>query len=438
MSTVSAENRFEFTIEAVRTRCVPPAPGEVNGKGKPVVQKIYWDSKLRGFGLLVGQSAKTFIAQRDFGGRTIRRKLDRYPTITVQQARERAREELVKIGKGVDSLTERRERVERQRKQEWETFTLRQAMETHAANMRAKGCVPRSIHQMEDEFRRMLPDWLDKPLVALRRKDCIERHRHLTTSNGPVVANRVLRMVRACWNSGRRLYEDLPEHAVAGVVFNKQSRRRQPIPWADLPGWWAKVRGLSNPARRDLNLLMLFTGLRATDACTVRWEHLDFAQGTLHRPKPKGGTDRAFTVPVAAFVLRVLARRRASNAMMFPEGDGGWVFPTRDRKGNVVPTQEPKEQRFAYSTDGTITKTFHLPSPHRLRDTFATACLEAGVGHTETKILMNHSLPNSDVTVGYQRPSTDHLRWCAEKVAAFLLKAKRVARSSRTARKVGA
>ena len=35
--------------------------------------------------------------------------------------------------------------------------------------------------------------------------------------------------------------------------------------------------------------------------------------------------------------------------------------------------------------------------------------------------LMNHALPSGDVTMGYQRPSLEHLRACQEKVTAFLL-----------------
>ena len=93
-------------------------------------------------------------------------------------------------------------------------------------------------------------------------------------------------------------------------------------------------------------LLACTTGLRSTDAKTVRWEHVDFERWTVHRPKPKGGEDRAFTVPVAAFVLDLLRRRRKENGLLFPEGDGGWVFPSRRRSGGVSHVAEPKEQRY--------------------------------------------------------------------------------------------
>jgi integrase len=123
--------------------------------------------------------------------------------------------------------------------------------------------------------------------------------------------------------------------------------------------WPRSGSAIDNPIRRDLQLFIL-TGLRATDAKTVRWDHVDFVAGTIHRPMPKGGEDRAFTVPV--------------------------------------------------------------PNPHRLRDTFASAAHEAGVDWYDLEVLMNHALPSSgDVTMGFVRVSVDYLREAAEKIAGFLL-----------------
>lgn len=39
----------------------------------------------------------------------------------------------------------------------------------------------------------------------------------------------------------------------------------------------------------------------------------------------------------------------------------------------------------------------------------------------DLKMLMNHTLPSSDVTEGYMRPSVEHLRESQEKITAFLV-----------------
>lgn len=394
---------------AVRDAALPPGTRQV----------ILWDTKTKGLGLLVGATAKTFVYQRDLPGhRTRRVTLGRYPAITLTQARQDAGRKYAAMLDGVDPTAERRARVQEQQRREHERFTLRQALENHISFMRSKHCADRSIETVRDEVTRLLPDWLDRPLIEIRRKDCIERHRTITDSKRPVSANRVLRCFRACWRSAQRLYEDLPNHPVF-VVYNKERRKRSPIAWEELPAWFATTDGLANPVRRDLNLLVLFTGLRSQDARSIRWEHINYDKGTLHRPKPKGGEDRAFTIPLSAHLLGILAQRQLDNRIRFGN-DNGWVFPTLANDGKVVHVQDARKTVYV-ERDGKLHKKTDAPTMHRLRDTFATACLEAGIGMTETKTLMNHALPGGDITQGYQRPSLEHLRGCVEKVAAFLL-----------------
>jgi len=137
---------------------------------------------------------------------------------------------------------------------------------------------------------------------------------------------------------------------------------------------------------------------------------------------PKGGVNRGFAVPLSDSARDVLRRRKDESPMLLTEaeGDGGWVFPTYNRKGEITHVQEQKRIKL---DDGSWVNIRKFPSPHRLRDTFASACREAGLGHLETELLMNHRLPLNpvDVTEGYQLVSPDHLRGCVDRVAAFLL-----------------
>ena len=121
-------------------------------------------------------------------------------------------------------------------------------------------------------------------------------------------------------------------------------------------------------------------------------------------------------MPVSETVLEILRRRRDENHILYPD-DGGWVFPSTDIKGRVSHVAQAKEQRY----DAMGKKVGYLPSPHRLRDTFATAGHEARLHPMDLKILMNHTVPAGDVTEGYIRPSVEHLRESAERIAAFLM-----------------
>ena len=290
--------------------------------------------------------------------------------------------------------------------------TLAAAIELHLRAMRAKGCAARSMAAFHEECARHLRGWLERPLASLTRHEVALCHEELTERSGPYLANRVLQQFRAAYNTAVRRFEHLPAtNPVVAVTFNRVRRRRQPIPWGELPAWRRRVGGLPNPVRRDLQLLLIFTGLRCLDARTIRWEDVDLEAGTLHRPKPKGGEDRAFTIPVSGLVLELLRGRERDNT-----DDGGWVFPARDRAGRVTHVVEAKEQRYVKGR-----KVAYLPSPHRLRDTFATAAHEARVHPLDLKVLMNHALPAADdVTMGYIRPSLEHLRGSVETIAAFL------------------
>src|SRR5262249_49487837 len=127
----------------------------------------------------------------------------------------------------------------------------------------------------------------------------------------------------------------------------------------------------------------------------------------IHRPLPKGG--RAFTVPIARAVVEVLRRRAVENVELVGEGVP-WVFPTKSRDGEkVIPIVEKRWSNAAGDT------------PHRLRDTFATACAALRAPSLDLKTLLNPRPPKGSVTAGYVKPDVEHLRGYVEAVASFLL-----------------
>ena len=69
------------------------------------------------------------------------------------------------------------------------------------------------------------------------------RIQQLTKQNGPYLANRVMRHVRAAWNTALKEHE-LPANPTIAVHWNKEHRRQEPIPWASLPAWWTTVSTL--------------------------------------------------------------------------------------------------------------------------------------------------------------------------------------------------
>ncbi|HVR74776.1 MAG TPA: integrase family protein, partial [Planctomycetota bacterium] len=330
-------------------------------------QAHYWDEEVAGLGLVVGKTARTFVLQHARRRITI----GRLGAWTLELARKRARELVVALDSGRDPVAE--------------GITLREAVEEHAARLRARGASPRTIAEFPPEVERLLPAWWSRPIAGITRLECRDRHREISERNGPVTANRVMRGFRAAYNAALKTRDGLPPVSpTAGVEWNKERRVQRPIPWADLPAWAAKV-GKLGPVRRDFLLTALLTGLRSTDCATIRRGDVDLEKGALHRPNPKGGEERAFTVPIATRVVEILRARFEENQKLFPRTD--LAFPCRNMKGRVVPVVARNVRT--------------LPSPHRCRDTFISAACEAGVGFLEIQTLANHRPPSGSVTAGY-------------------------------------
>ncbi len=409
-------------------------------------QLLVWDKELPGFGVVIGRKCSTFVTNYWAKGVKRRQVIGRRGAIgddgqplNVSAARQRAREILGRVAGGGDPSLELRMREGGP--------TLADAFDLHVARMKANGASPASLATITRERDKYLETWLPRPLRTIERSHCRELHETLSKKHGPYLANRVMRHVRAAWNTALKEH-DLPANPTIAVHWNKERRRQEPIPWAQLPAWHTTVASLepiiangkrigTRPGiRGDYQLFVLLTGLRRMDAATVRWEHVDLDEGLLHRPNPKGGADRAFTIPLSSECVKLLERRKAENRVSFTEGDAGWVFPTRALKakpcplctslgrpaheaGAVVHLVEGKQQRIDKDT-GKATRI--LPSPHRLRDTYTSALVEVGgISPFVIDVLTNHRPPRGSVTAGYIDLSIEHLSECQERVTQFLL-----------------
>jgi len=357
-------------------------------------QKFYWDDTVKGFGVRVGQTTKTYIAQGDIRRRTCVFSIGKHGLYSADEARKVAKEALVEIGKGINPN-------ERKRIATMRGITLRGAAELHLAAPKARSKV--TIEGYNNYLKRYLHVWLDKELRAIDRKMANELHRKIGKEHGKVVANGAMRAFRAFWNRAMREDETLPICPTRNVDWFEQKRKQSPIPTEELPSWYVEIMAQRNPVRRDINLMMLFTGLRRTDATTVRWEDINFEKKTLHRPNPKGGTKRAFTIPVTDFVIDIFKRRKAENEIFFPASP--WVFPADSRSGHLM---EPKEGTMKWSA-------------HRLRDTYTTAASNAGLPVYDIEVLTNHRPANSSVTAGYVLQGIEQLRISQQKITEYLL-----------------
>lgn len=221
----------------------------------------------------------------------------------------------------------------------------------------------------------------------------LEQHKRPSTvrnekRTGATTASRVMRSLRATWGKARSRRKNLPPNLLRGraedrgFAWNEEDEKRPLIAFRDLPAWWATVHELP-PVRRDWNLVARFTAARRDDVKRMRWEHVDLDAGTVRFPEPKGGPKKAYTIPLASFVVDVLRRRQAENRMEFGDDDG-WVFPIRNRTEGVTHIRQPVEMRYV---DGKKIRV--LPAPHELRRTGITAA-DRRITRRQAEALANH------------------------------------------------
>jgi integrase len=212
-----------------------------------------------------------------------------------------------------------------------------------------------------------------------------------------------MRALRAAYNLALKVDDGLPANPVVAVTFNRERRREEAITGAELPRWWQKVEALKNPIRRDLHKFLLLSGMRRTAAVTARWEHVDWDKSRLFVPRPKGGEERAFYLPLSGYLVDLLSKRQAENEIFFPGSP--WIWPAASKAGHVT---EPKETKRG------------LPPPHVLRHSYATFAKAAGLNEMDIALLMNHKL--SGVTGGYihELSLIEHLTSCQQRLTDYL------------------
>lgn len=414
-------------------------------------QVYYWDTELKGLGVVVGRANKTFVARSWVNGKNRRVKIgvagEPRPDghiWNVALARTEAKKLLGKFSDGVDINAELRE--ERSAIGSAGGPTFRDAYEAHLLKMRRRNRSEQSIATMKKEIEKYLADWLDRPITELTGADLVKLHDRIKASarpregtnpnneRGAPLANRVIAHVSACWNTlNKKLEGKLGGWNPAKSVEKDQlTAKRERIADVDLPDWYARVQTMRNPIQRDGLVLALFTGLRSEDVRTIRFEHVDWSERSLVLPDPKGGTDRAFKIPLSKTCLDILRRRQTENAAspLLPAGDGGFAFPAINSAGEVGPISDLRQQVHI----GDKHSRFPAEDVHTLRRTYESVAHESGISELDQHVLTNHAFASHNVNATYIAQALPHLARCQSTIEAALwkrIKAKPRARLAR-------
>jgi integrase len=382
------------------------------------------DTELKGFFVVVGRKTKTFTVQGDLridGKRkTIRVAVGEAGDMSTRDARALAKSYLSMIARGEHPKPETAAKRAAAKSEDEPAVvvaapgavTLKEAWERYRdAHMIRKGRSEGTIANYRDHVERIFADWADIPLKELAEDPArvAAKHDDITKTHGPYMANGSMRSLRAIYNHALKTNPNLPgRNPVNGVDWNQEERRNTALGTSDLSGWFDQLAAIENPIRREFHLFTLLSGCRPGALKAVRPEHIHLDRRVLHIPKPKGGSKKAFDIPLSREMIRCLIRAIRFSRRMHPDAATDWVFAADSGPGHIV---EQKEERDVLSKWG-----------NDLRQSFRTLAQTAGVSEFDARLLMNHAIPG--VNAGYitrNKLLEDHLRVQQQAVSRVLM-----------------
>lgn len=364
-------------------------------------QKLFWDAELKGFGLLVGKNSKTYVAQRDVNGRTVRVSIGRSDLFSADRARDVARKLLLEMSEGRNPNKERREERERKR-------DLISLFEDYVSTKRDR-LASSTIVGYRDIMENHLKDWWKKELSVINRQDVISRFRSITDRSGKGAAGHSMRMLRALYNYAAIEDEQLRNPVdilTMKKLWHPNTRKQNLLKTTDLKKWFQCVETLENDSFRDALIVLLFTGLRKSEAFGLKWGDVFLDHGSILIPDTKNR--EPLRLPMNSIVQDVLSNRKECRR------SDVWVFDSSSKTGHIVDAASTIKKIRAE----TGIEDFSL---HALRRTFMTTAERLDISPYSIKTLVNHKLGN-DVTAGYIVRDVERLRGPSEKIAQELKK----------------
>lgn len=332
---------------------------------------IEWDDDPVGLGLRVWPSGKkVFILNYRVDGRSRRMNLGTVKKLSLEQARDVAREAMRGIRVGIDPLELRNARKALPTVSEGLDQYLAQYIPARQAKGRmAESTVLEYSRQIERNIR---PKIGNKRIRDVTKGDIEKVLRPLP----PIMANRVCALLSALFNQFEN-WEYRPQHTnpARGIERSVEDARDRTLSETELSalGKALDTSGAVNPSAILAIRLAAVTGLRIGEVLNIRWEDIDFEGRILILPKAKTGR-RVHTLPTAALALLVNTPHQGEYAVS-------------GRYPNL-----PMSYNFVYKNWAEVCKNAGIKGVrlHDLRRTIMTEAAALGVGTHLLRDMLGH------------------------------------------------
>jgi len=336
----------------------------------------------------------------------------------IEEVREIARGMIDLLKAGKDPRVVEQERLAAEKAAELAAkeavVTLRTAVDEYLKDQHGrlkdstKATARRAVNQMQTHAGKEATKLLDLPIKDIPGSQVKLVH-HLHSQISPSAADGAMRILSAAvshhYDALNEDNEDAPpirnpikvlsaRRTGRKALWNKVDPRTVHIEDSYLDAWWKATESVPGDVKLFLRLL-LFSGLRFSEAAGLDWKNIDEVGKTITIPATKNG--RPHLLPLSDGIKGCLPLR-AKDAM-------GLVFPVineaRVRKcRNLITKASGKEV-----------------TCHDLRRTCVTIANRVGISPYTTKRILNHTTTSRDVTSSvYVQVSLDDVRVALDKI----------------------
>lgn len=303
-------------------------------------------------------------------------------------------------------------------KRKIQAVTLFEVFESYKAKRELR---PRTLQEYTNNLHRCVPDWLNLPISGLTRSIVEERLIKLSSANGPrgegkAQAGQCYRPLRSLMRFAQEEYEveskpileaDPTRNLSRGRPWTEKIRRQGVVQKHQLASWFKAVLALSDETVREYLIVVMLTGLRRSEALSLKWADIDLQGAYLRIDASTSKNHLEHRLPLSDNLHDLLKERLQRNQLKSP-----YVFPGKVPGSHL---QEPKRMLKRVAKSSGIQ--FML---HDLRRTFLTVAESLDIsGHTLKK-LANHST-RGDVTSGYIVSDMERLREPMQRITDYIL-----------------
>jgi integrase len=349
----------------------------------------YYDKTLPGFGVAISTKTNlgSYIVEREVNGRKVRKAFAKVGgALSFKEAKEEAKDRIYRMDHGWDPREGKR----------GSASTLASALEAYLAGA---DITERTRRHYRTRVELHLADWINKPLAALTGEMVEQRYMKLSAPTATAVMTTLGIVYRNAARRDPKLPPD-PTQLLRGKWKTPLPRTRH-VRADDMAKFYAAIDRLENHIERDFLKLLLFTGMRLTEAATLTWDDVDFTAGVIRIPAQRTKSRRKLDL-VMTDLLRKLLRERLAR------GKFEYVFPSnRSPTGHITGVK--------HALRAIATATGIKISHHDLRRSYVTACEATDMNWSALQSLVNHS-PGKGYSADYVQMTTARLREPAQRV----------------------